>query len=150
MIKQFFAVLILGMYYISSFCAISIVDHKLLHAVQAGTKSDVSQKLTHGADINSKDHDGWTPLHHAAKEDQSKIASSFLKNDTHPNVKDNDGLTPLHLAAGSGHTEIVSLLLKHSANPTIKNNEGQTPLQVVRRYGYNSQEVIRILETHQK
>jgi ankyrin repeat protein len=70
--------------------------------------------VARGIDVNTKDEDGETPLHLAAKYDQKAMVEFLLTKGANVNTKDNNGCTPLSLAA-EGHKSIVELLLKYGA-----------------------------------
>ncbi|MCK5685292.1 ankyrin repeat domain-containing protein [bacterium] len=54
--------------------------------------------INHGANVNSCDFSGWTPLHFAAKNNSEKITKILLKKGADPNAKNKKGETPLELA----------------------------------------------------
>ena len=58
---------------------------------------------------------GSTPLHWAAKEGHTEIASLLIGNGADINSKNNDGLTSLHCAVDGGYKQIVSLLIGNGA-----------------------------------
>lgn len=59
---------------------------------------------------------GYTPLHIAAKKNQTRIASSLLDYGAETNILTKQGVSPLHLAAQEGHAEMTSLLLDKGAH----------------------------------
>lgn len=59
---------------------------------------------------------GYTPLHIAAKKNQTNIALALLQYGAETNVLTKQGVSPLHLAAQEGHAEMVSLLLRKGAH----------------------------------
>lgn len=59
---------------------------------------------------------GYTPLHIAAKKNQTDIALALLQYGAETNVLTKQGVSPLHLAAQEGHAEMVSLLLHKGAH----------------------------------
>lgn len=65
---------------------------------------------------------GYTPLHIAAKKNQTDIALALLQYGAETNVVTKQGVSPLHLAAQEGHAEMASLLLGKGAhvNTTTK------------------------------
>jgi serine/threonine-protein phosphatase 6 regulatory ankyrin repeat subunit B len=67
--------------------------------------------LAHHADVNAKDWEGRTPLHHAAATGQKGMVELLLANKADRKALDRESLTPLHEAVWSGHNEVVELLL---------------------------------------
>lgn len=59
---------------------------------------------------------GYTPLHIAAKKNQTNIALALLEYGAETNVLTKQGVSPLHLAAQEGHAEMASLLLGRGAH----------------------------------
>lgn len=97
----------------------------------------VNDALTKGADVNTADEYGLTPLHHAAKRRDKNLIIRFLTHGATVDSKDNAGRTPLHYAAGAGiswsvpekwDTSIIELLLGKGANIIAQDNMGRTPL----------------------
>ena len=72
-------------------------------------------------DLNSQDHDGWTPFHFVCVYGQLKIADMLLRNcetcksirKKDLNTENNNGDTGFHLACFEGHMELAELLLQH-------------------------------------
>ena len=59
---------------------------------------------------------GYTPLHIAAKKNQTAVALALLQYGAETNVLTKQGVSPLHLAAQEGHAEMASLLLGKGAH----------------------------------
>lgn len=92
-----------------------------------------------GADPNSLDKSGVTPLHRAVRTRCAAAVRALLAKGADPRRKNKSGSTPLHLAVqstGRGGTgssdsqeqqeQIILLLLKHGARPTDKDARGKT------------------------
>ncbi len=92
-----------------------------------------------GADPNSADKSGVTPLHRAVRTRCSAAVAELLANGADPVLKNGNGSTPLHLAvqntgrSGSGSLasrdeqgKIIRLLLKHGARLTDRDAAGRT------------------------
>lgn len=112
---------------------INIVDKDklnadLLKAVSHRDASLVRNLLNKGADINTKDRRGNTPLHLAVGHGFTAICELLLEYGANVNAKCDDDETPLHRAALVGWTEICKLLLDHGADVNDKDKEGNTPL----------------------
>ncbi|KAI1690906.1 ankyrin repeats (many copies) domain-containing protein [Ditylenchus destructor] len=67
------------------------------------------------ADVNAKDNNGQTPLHIAAGNADSTIASNLVFNGADVNAKDNNGQTPLDVAVANRRAVTVTNLLYKGA-----------------------------------
>jgi hypothetical protein len=92
-----------------------------------------------GADPNSPDKSGVTPLHRAVRTRCAAAVRALLAKGADPRRQNKSGSTPLHLAVqgtgrgGSGSAEskeqqerIILLLLEHGARPTDEDARGKT------------------------
>ena len=71
--------------------------------------------IGNGADINTKDKKGKTPLHHVVENfGRAEVAEFLIKKGAGINVRDNDGKTPLFYAK-KYRPEMIELLLRHGA-----------------------------------
>lgn len=97
------------------------------------TAADVAQCLSEGADPNSRDEDGWTPLHHAARDSKTpEVVKALLDAGANPDARDKRGRTPLHLAATRETPEVVKVLLVDAgADPKAKTKDGKTPVELI-------------------
>jgi len=100
--------------------------------------------IENGANPNSTNEDGETPLHIASRiEIAPKIFKLILDNGTDVNIKNKDGNTALHLivinhyhAKATNITiETIKLLTDFGANINEKNNKGFTALHLASFYG---------------
>lgn len=92
--------------------------------------------LSFGADISSRDNQGWTPLHVASHYGVSEGVSSLLGAGADVDVLDSADMTPLHHCALSipwTHrypSAAMLLLLEAGASTSSLNKDGHTPLQL--------------------
>jgi hypothetical protein len=105
--------------------------HSLLHfAGQHGGIGMVhflSQSLQF--DKNSRDSDGWTCLHHAARSGHWDLVRYLFQICAQANECEPKGQnSALHFAAAAGNSEMVMLLLAGGAKVYPRNSEGKTPL----------------------
>jgi ankyrin repeat protein len=83
-----------------------------------GHKETAKLILSHGADANALDKDGWTPLHTAtdASTDCPEVCEILLKSGAKIDAIATDGKQPLHLACDKGYKETEKLLLSYGAD----------------------------------
>ena len=88
----------------------------------------VEESLT-DFNINIKDEDNNTLLHHACENDKHDSIKLLLNNGANPNLKENSfGLTPLHWATEYGDMDMVKLLIDNGADPNIPDDNGEKPI----------------------
>ncbi|CAB0036980.1 unnamed protein product [Trichogramma brassicae] len=94
--------------------------------------------MRNGADLNSVNKDGLTPLHMAGTRGahDHTVRQIFeicedMKQPLQVNAQDHFGNTAVRLALESGHIYSVQFLLRKGADPNLANNDGSTPLHIV-------------------
>ena len=80
-----------------------------------GQRDTVNVLVDEGADVNSRDVNGQTPLQFAASNGRSDKAELLITKGANVSAKNKWGRTPLDIAVDRGYTEIVELLRKHGA-----------------------------------
>lgn len=95
---------------------------------KSGNIPALKHLLSKGADVNTPDEKGITPLAWAAMAGQAEAVELLIKQGAKLNGKNRDGSTALHGAAFLGRTEVVELLIKNKAEVNSRNNMGETPL----------------------
>jgi ankyrin repeat protein/beta-lactamase regulating signal transducer with metallopeptidase domain len=100
----------------------------LHQAAAAGDTEQVRKLLAQGADVNSKDKGGRTPLHTAAWYGRKDVVGVLLAHGANINEADGFGRTPLHLAANFGAKPVPELLLAKGAQIDARDKAGNTPL----------------------
>lgn len=138
----------------------------LLLAASKGDLSKIRELLAQGADVNSKDFQGETPLHkaknletveallsHAAAVDdrnnygftpliraaslaRSTVVQALIGKGAAINAKNKYGNTALMSAAMIGCVEVVEILLRSGADPRATNNLGKTAMMFARSKGH--------------
>ncbi len=117
--------------------AVSPTGRTVLHnaALQTSNPTIIRLLLDAGADPNTPDDRGGTPLHWGVQNRNPMVATHLLNAGADLHAGDNDGYTPLHHAAAwSGNGRVVNLLLNRGADPLAESNDGRMPLHSALRY----------------
>lgn len=115
---------------------------KLIKAIIDGNVKKIL-KLIPGANLNKRDADRNTALHHAVYLGEVKIVSLLLKAGANFDLRNWSHSTALHYAAGRGEIAIVKLLVGAGANLNYKSSTGNTALHYAIFHGY--EEIVRLL-----
>ncbi len=123
---------------------IEVMNEELISAVRRGEKDAVETLLNRGADPNTKDRNGSTPLMEASIYDYADIVDILLVRGADVDRKDNSGGTALMMAVISGNTDIIQTLLARDADPKAEDRNGMTPLMEATLSGYT--EIVELLQ----
>ena len=105
----------------------AVVHGDLFEAAKAGDVATIQGLLSQGANVNSTNKQGETPLHAAASANQSQVASLLIQKGANVNSTTTGGWTPLHTAARFKATQVLTLLMSKGANVNAMNADGRTP-----------------------
>jgi len=94
----------------------------LMKACKNGNDWEVRTLIENGAEVNTRDKDGWTPLMYAVRyQNNISIINTLIENGAHIRVRNNFNTTPLIMAAQySQNPDVLKILLK---DRTISENE---------------------------
>ena len=105
----------------------SVKTSPLVEAVQSKDLGRVLAVLPACAHIDVQDDEGWTAVHHAAKDDAPGMVDALLLAGAKADTKDKNGLAPLHVAAMHGHDTAIRTLVRRGALASVTDNFGTTP-----------------------
>ncbi len=108
----------------------------------------VKYLMSFAFDINAKDKDGMTPLHHACNHNiNTQVIKYLISNGANINSQDNKGQTVVHFAIEThGNFKMTKYLIEQGYNVNLKNNDGQTALMLA---CYDSElEIVKYLIKH--
>ena len=88
---------------------------KVKHDLRAAKKLRAA-----GADVDSKDAEGWSALHWAAAEGRSRVITYLLESGAFVDAVDPSNCSPLWAASYNGEYQAALLLLAGGADLTIK------------------------------
>ncbi|KAI0442447.1 ankyrin repeat-containing domain protein [Xylaria telfairii] len=115
-------------------------------AINEGYRAIIELLSGLGADVNSKDIFGKTPLFDAIEKKHTSTVQILLDKGADVNFKDIFGTTPLYVVVVNSHTDIVRLLLDKGADINSTEKYGYAPLLIDGEYGQMSSIVKTLLE----
>ncbi|XP_021840486.2 uncharacterized protein [Spinacia oleracea] len=120
----------------------------ILHIAASKGRTVICRYLlvTLNFDVNSKDFNGYTPLHHAVLGGYFMSSIFLLDQGANPNMTCNAGLTPLHYAAKTGRKDLVNLLITEGAAVDALSFTKGTPLLLAA--AYSMKDAVKILLEH--
>ena len=107
-----------------------VAEPAITKATIKGDLDEIRAQLDSGANIDSRDALGRTPLHMAAFYGRLKAKEFLIVRGPDINAKDNVGMTPLHAAVLSGGRQAVEVLIDKKADVAITSTSGQTVLHL--------------------
>lgn len=111
-------------------------DRMLAVAARQGSVEAVGALLDAGANIESTDARGRTPLMCAVQADKADVLKALVSRGANVNIADGSDVTALARAAGPfGNAAMVKILVEAGANVNAVDKRGQTPLIWAARFG---------------
>ncbi|XP_014222185.1 serine/threonine-protein phosphatase 6 regulatory ankyrin repeat subunit C-like [Trichogramma pretiosum] len=106
-------------------------------ALKWNQKQVIELLLRSGADVNSADEEGSTPLHRLIEKGSFKLAKLFFgicdetRQTVQVNAQDDQGWTPIQYAVQFDFRKAAALLLRRGADPNIVNVEEKNVLHIM-------------------
>jgi quinoprotein dehydrogenase-associated probable ABC transporter substrate-binding protein len=110
-------------------------DDELQNALISSDIDRVTYTVQHGAQVNSTDGNGNTPLVNAARFGFNPVATYLLQQKADPNRADRGGWTPLMYAAYNDNAPLIKELVARGASLTAKDEEQLTALAIASQNG---------------
>ena len=120
-------------------------DWTALHAAADRGQAAAAQVLIeHGAKVDLKDADGFTPLHvtgtqpsgkpqpKASEAGRNDVAVLLLNRGANANATTSHGDNALHCAVNSDNATLVRILLERGADSAHRDDDGYTPVDLAR------------------
>lgn len=118
----------------------------LLQAARAGDLGGIARELLSGANVEEKNHRGYSPLMLAVYNGHYDAALLLIEAGADVNSSDKGGNSVLMGASFKGYTDLVRLLLRSGAQISSSNYAHQTALDFAKTFG--RKEIIPLLEKH--
>lgn len=99
-----------------------------LRASENGDIRALELFVKQGMDLGTKDDNGWTALHLAARAKRQESVAFLLEAGMDIETPGLDGVTPMMLAAREGHHTMVRYLLKQGAKAELKDHKNRSSL----------------------
>jgi uncharacterized protein len=118
----------------------------IFEASVAGQTQSVLAKLTDNPDLlESRNGDGWTPLHLAAFFGTPDLINALLDRGASVDARSGNAManTPLHASVAGGKTENVTALVKRGADVNAQQSGGWTALHGAAQAG--NREMVEVL-----
>jgi ankyrin repeat protein len=104
------------------------IDVDLMTAAFWARPEKLAEILSHGADVNVRSKNGYTPLMFASMYNHDAAVNFLIESGADPNARNKNVETPLLLAAGTRDAEVVKALLEGGADLYAKDAYGNSPL----------------------
>ena len=98
---------------------------------KTATVEDVEVEIANGADVNAKNHYGWTALMIAVVNNQNpEIVKALIYAGADVNAKNKNGTVLMNAVLLNENPEVIKALIDAGADVNAKNKEGNTALSI--------------------
>jgi len=105
-------------------------NEELGNAILGQDLGRIGYLLEHGADINARSGDGYTPLISAVRFGFDKVATYLIDHKADVNLADASHWTPVMYAAWNDDADMLRLLVKHGAKLEASGSDGMNALSI--------------------
>ena len=116
----------------------SLLLAALMLASEGGYEAVVKSLLLAGANVNSRNYDGWTALMKASKNNHITIIHTLLEVGADPHLQISDGHNALMIASFSGHHQVVEQLLSKNVDCNYQPKNGINALMYASLNGHSN------------
>ena len=99
-----------------------------LRSAESGNREVIFAFINGGAQIDTCDERGWTPLMISSFNGNQEIARLLIEHGANIQVQDKSGYSPIHWAAFNGYTDVVKLLIDRHTDLDAQSTHGWTAL----------------------
>ena len=97
---------------------------------RVATPDDYAACLEAGTDLNARDENGYTVLHHATVITDTAVVTLLLQAGADPSARSYDLHTPLHFALRHRNNPVAAILVRAGADVNAAENDAITPLHL--------------------
>jgi ankyrin repeat protein len=119
------------------------VSDDIFEAVKNIDITSLNILLSEGADVDTVNQDGDTPLMLASEIGNMRMLNILLLHDPDVNMKNQNGKTALMIASENGQLYVTDRLLQAGAKTYLKSNRGETAVELAAKNGHK--EVLDLL-----
>ncbi|MGF1671308.1 MAG: ankyrin repeat domain-containing protein [Balneolaceae bacterium] len=116
----------------------TVIADNLFEAIQNIDIVSLNILLADGADVDTMNHNGETPLMAASKIGNMRMLNILLMHNPDVNKRNNNGQTALMIASENGQLFVAERLLQKGADASLKNNKGETAKDLALKNGHKS------------
>ena len=110
---------------------------------RAATPDDYAACAEAGTDLDARDENGYTALHHATVLADTAVVHLLLAASADPSARSHDDHTPLHFALRHRNSAVAAILVRAGADVNAAENDEITPLHLA---GHDSAVTTLLLE----
>ncbi|MEX0904461.1 MAG: ankyrin repeat domain-containing protein [Balneolaceae bacterium] len=125
-----------------------VLANSLFEAIHNIDIVSLNVLLAEGADVDSVDEAGNTPLMLASKIGNPRMMKILLAHNPNVNKRNNIGKSALMIASENGQLHIAEQLIEQGADVSAQSNDGLTAMQIALRNGHPK--IMSLIENRSK